>query len=531
MPNDHSDHVHRLVRSMSRQEKRYFKLYASRHVVNGQTTQSDLFDAISAMDVYDEQALHRKFAGAAFLNRFTVTKHRLYDSILASLEAFHAASSVDARLRRTLHQTEILYQRGLYTDAERMLRSVRLLAEQHGRHPVLLEVMEWERRLMERTNYEHVQEHELEKMALRSTELREQLQEAEQLWQLKSRSFMLLYRGGKARDVEHASELGQLLADPLLQDNAEPRTPKARFMYHHIRSAVAFALNDLSSCELHLSRNSELLEKERDHFKDEPHLKLSVLSNLAYVRMRLGHFTEALEGLKEFKQLPAMLPNAPSADLEMKVFAMGASLELTVLCRMGEFDQAVEKLTAVHEGCQRYDEDLSVIRKASIRFQGAWACFGAGKYDMASRWCQLLLNERGIEQHVEVHALGRLLDLLILMETGKEDLLKYAVRNVERFLRGHDRHHRFEQAIIRYVKARMTAVGSIQKQRAHEALVLELAPLENDPLEHAVFDHFDPLCYSISKAQEKTMSEVATERARALRTMATQQPNSKREAA
>ena len=74
----------------------------------------------------------------------------------------------------------------------------------------------------------------------RSTELREQLQEAEQLWQLKSRSFMLLYRGGKARDVEHATELGHLLADPLLQDNAEPRTPKARFKYHHNRSAVAY---------------------------------------------------------------------------------------------------------------------------------------------------------------------------------------------------------------------------------------------------------------------------------------------------
>lgn len=517
MPTEPTDHVHRLVRSMSRPEKRYFKLYVARHSVNGQTIQSDLFDAIAAMEVYDEQALHRKFAGASFMNRFTVTKHRLYDSLLASLEAFHADSSIDARLRRTLHQTEILYQRGLHADAERMLRGVRTLAEQHGRYPVLLDVAEWERRLLERNNYERVQEADLLAMAQRNTEVQELLREAEQLWQLKSRSFMLLYRSGKARDADRAAELRTLLDHPLLQDGARPATPRARYMHHHIRSAITFALNDMAACELHLVANLTLLQDEPDHFKDEPNLRLSVLSNLAYVRMRLGRFAEALQGLQEFKRTPALLPSSPTADLEVKLFAMGASLELTVLCRMGEFEEAVEKLAAIEEGIERYGPDLSVIRKAGIRFQGAWACFGAGRYDLASRWCQHLLNERGVEQYAEVHALGRLLELLILLETGKEDLLRYAVRNVERFLRGHDRLHRFEQAIVRYTKARLAAHGPSAHQEAHRLLADSLLALEADALEHAVFDHFDPLCYALAKLRDQRMDQVAVERARSLR--------------
>lgn len=518
MPGEAHDHVHRLIRSMTRPEKRYFKLFAGRHMVSGKNTSLILFDAIAAMETYDEGALHDRFAGEAFLKRFTVTKHRLYDTILASLEAFHADSSADSRLNRQLHRVEILYQRGLYPDAEKVLRNARLLAEQHGKTHVLVHVSDWERRLMERMNYEGVREQDLRVLADRGSALIEEIGRMEQLWQLKSRSFMLLYRQGKARSEHGEAALRGILNDPALQHDGGKGSPKARFLRHHILSAIAFSLNDLSLCEHHLESNDRLMLEEGRHFQDEPNLVLSVLSNLAYVRLRSGRYTEALEGLKRFKRIPAMLPDAPSQDLEMKVFAMGMSLELATLCRLGEFTKALEKLPALEAGLHKFDERLSVIRKAGVRFQAAWACFSAGRHDQAAHWCRDLLNERGIEQHEEILAMGRLLELIILLETGKTDLLNYAVRNVERFLRSHRRQFRFERAMLAYVKARVRTKEPPRVQAAHNTLVLALAALETDPREQAVFDHLDPLCYAIAKQSGRSMSEVAKERAEQGRT-------------
>ena len=513
MPVESQDHVHRLIRSMTRQEKRYFKLYASRHVVGGKNTSLMLFDAIVGMESYHEEELHERFVGEAFLKRFTVTKHRLYDIVLASLEAFHADSSVDARLNRQLHRVEILYQRGLYLDAEKILRNVRFLGEQHGRTHVLVHVAEWERRLMERMNYEGVRDADLRALADRGTGLLSDLERMERLWQLKSRSFMLLYREGKSRSEKSEVALRALLDDPLLKKEAAAASPKARFLRHHILSAVAFSLNDMPLCEKHLDENDRLLQREEAHFQDEPNLVLSVLSNLAYVRLRMGRYAEALEGLRRFKRIPAMLPEVPSPDLEMKVFAMGASLELTLLCRLGDFDKAMEKLPAMEAGLKRFDTHLSVIRKAGLRFQAAWACFGAGHYDAAAHWCRDLLNERGIEPHEEMHAMGRLLELLILLESGKTDLLNYAVRNVERFLRSHRRQFRFERALLTYVKARLRTKEPVRIQAAHAALIATLSALETDPREQAVFDHLDPLCYAMAKQSGLSMSAVAQGRA------------------
>lgn len=518
MPTDAHDHVHRLIRSMTRQEKRYFKLYAGRHVVGGKNTGLVLFDAIAAMDLYDEQALRKRFEGEAFLTRFTVTKHRLYDTILASLEAFHADSSVDSRLNRQLHRVEILYQRGLYMDAEKLLRNARLLGEQHGKTHVLVHVAEWERRLMERMNYEGVSDTDLHALADRSTGLLRDLEQMEKLWQLKSRSFMLLYREGKARSERGEDALRALLNDPILKNEGQGASPKARFLRHHILSAVAFSLNDMPLCETHLDQNERLLQQEEAHFQDEPNLALAVLSNLAYVRLRLGRYTEALDGLKRFKRIPAMLPEVPSLDLEVKVFAMGASLDLALLCRLGEFEKAMEKLPTMEIDLKRFDAHLSVIRKAGLRFQAAWACFGAGHYDAAAHWCRDLLNERGIELHEEMHAMGRLLDLLILLESGKTDLLNYAVRNVERFLRSHSRRFRFERALLAYVKSRLRTKEPPRIKAAHASLVSAMVALEADPREQAVFEHLDPICYALAKQSGRPMSAVAQERAEQART-------------
>src|ERR1051326_780485 len=125
-----SDALFRLIRSMSKSEKRHFKLYASRHSV-AENNYIKLFDAIDRQRQYDENSILKKFEKQTLVNRFPITRNRLYETVLRSLDAFHSQSSTDAQLKRDLHFAEILYKKSLYDQCARVLASAKRVAERH----------------------------------------------------------------------------------------------------------------------------------------------------------------------------------------------------------------------------------------------------------------------------------------------------------------------------------------------------------------------------------------------------------------
>lgn len=56
---------------MSKPEKRYFKVFSSRHVIGDQNNYQILFDAIDKLAEYDESKLMKKFENEAFINHFS----------------------------------------------------------------------------------------------------------------------------------------------------------------------------------------------------------------------------------------------------------------------------------------------------------------------------------------------------------------------------------------------------------------------------------------------------------------------------
>ncbi|MCC6578788.1 MAG: hypothetical protein IT228_15720 [Flavobacteriales bacterium] len=505
-----SDQVHRLIRSMSPAEKRYFKLYAGRHRIQGGGNHLLLFDAIGGMEAYDEEALLRRFKGRGLTARFAVAKQRLHDSLLQSLSAFHAASSVDARLRRRLHEVELLYGRALYDDAERHLLGVRRLALRHEKLHVLIEVQHWQRRLMERTHYHSVTAAALEEQDREAAHLLEQLAELDQFWDRKSRVALALYGQGQARS---AGQVEQVRAIAGCEGGTKPYgTAQARYLHHHLLAATAIATGDLETGLQHLLTNRDLLEEQRAAFVDEPHRILAVLSNLAHVCMRTGRYAEAIGHLEAYRRAPAEWCMPHTGDLALKLFATGTTMELSILCASGAFEKALTLVPAMEQGLQHHGNALGTLRRAGCQFQVAIALFGGGRAAEALRWCHRLLNDAhdspgGFAAH------ARLLELMLLLETGDQDLLPYALRNTERYLKGHLRAHRCEQLLLRLVrdllKARDRAQEIAAYQRAHDGLV----PLANDPLEQPAFEHLDPLTWVRSRITGRPYGQLVRERA------------------
>ena len=101
------DFLFELIKSLEKNEKRHFKLFASRHTVEQNNKYVKLFDAIDKQKEYNEVKIVRLFSNTAIAKNFRFNKHYLYKLIVKSLELYHSNIDKDAELRSCLHQNKL----------------------------------------------------------------------------------------------------------------------------------------------------------------------------------------------------------------------------------------------------------------------------------------------------------------------------------------------------------------------------------------------------------------------------------------
>ncbi len=516
MSGKHSDSLHRLIHSLSKQEKRHFKIFASRHTIGEQNNYVLLFDAIEKMKEYDETVLLKKFKGESSLNNFSITKSRLYETILRSLDVFHHNSSVDAQLWKELHYTEILYKKTLYDQCAKRLKSARKLAEKYEKHAVLVQIHALEKSLAEKDSYSGMRDENILDVLAEDRKVAEDIRVYNELWNVKSRLFLLLNTKGRARGSEQLDEFRHLIDASLQQQKPEVLSVNARFMYHHTYSAYYFAITDAENCRIHLAANVSLIESNTDIFRDEPNVYFGVLTNLIYVCSRLKLYKEVLENLKKLRSLPEKLDTARNEDLEIKLFSSAYSLELTLYNSIGHFDKAMELVPKIEEGLQRFEGRISKLREAHFIISVAVAYYGEGKFQQSLKWTSRLLNDSEIGENEWIFAVAQVFALILHIELNNFDVLPYVGRSVQRYLKTRNRAYQFENVFLKFAEKISKADDAKTIQPLYEELNVNLRKLDEDHFEKTAFEYFDFPAWAESKARNISFREIVSEKAGAV---------------
>ena len=129
---------------MSRSEKGYFKKYVS-SFSSGEGNYAKLFDAIDAQEIYDEKKIGADFKKEKFVKQLSVTKNYLFDFILRSIRAFHAAKNVSEQIHTYTENAEILFARSLIDEAFSSLEKARQLTHEYDLISSRIEIDKLER--------------------------------------------------------------------------------------------------------------------------------------------------------------------------------------------------------------------------------------------------------------------------------------------------------------------------------------------------------------------------------------------------
>jgi hypothetical protein len=139
-----SEELHQLISSMNMSEKRYFKIYSSRHVIGAKNNYIRLFDAIDKQGTYNEALIKRQFEGETFIKHLPSEKNYLYNNVLDSLTFYNKDKTFLARHCSILIEIEILYNKGLFEQCKKLIFRAKKEAYSLQKFSVLLLILRWE---------------------------------------------------------------------------------------------------------------------------------------------------------------------------------------------------------------------------------------------------------------------------------------------------------------------------------------------------------------------------------------------------
>jgi len=301
---EYQDPLFELIKSMSATEKRYFIVRAEkiRNIDGNIPDYYILFQLLVKREFFNEkevaQELLKKVGKKSFSN-FTVKKNELYDALMKRLKSYHFNKSKKSAdyIKVLLQDSNFLFKRGLYQQANKKIRAARKMAEKCGDTLSLIEMNRLEREFL-RTNRVVKMEKRLEELHQEEKKLIKDLTvEAE-------------------RNKDYDNLLAKLLTKNRLTNKKDVEQLKSE--YNHLEKfldgkdlpiqAERFLLSSLISYYYLLGNNEQadsLMKlvfqwwKNNNLWKEKmPHYYISALSNVLSTYNREKNYSEFLKTLE-----------------------------------------------------------------------------------------------------------------------------------------------------------------------------------------------------------------------------------------
>ncbi|MGE3800664.1 MAG: hypothetical protein AB7H80_06555, partial [Candidatus Kapaibacterium sp.] len=249
-----------LIKSLSKAEKRQFKLYTARRGNSGKSKYLLLFEALDRMETYDEEKLVEQNATLRESDLKSI-KPYLYELLIQSLRTTLKDRSPTAEIRYQLDKGVILIERGLYGQASRLLEKVKKKAEREEYFTMLLDILELEDYLRVRDEGKNRPEYH-QMLTEQTEETIAQLLTSSHYRSLSVQMFYIFNNQAFVNSTESLQQLNHFMEDQLLARERNATTFIARIKFYETHFFNQWLRNDMVSAIDYARRQVELFQEE-----------------------------------------------------------------------------------------------------------------------------------------------------------------------------------------------------------------------------------------------------------------------------
>lgn len=509
-----STELFQLIKSLTKSEKRYFKLSSS--LQSGEKNYLKLFEAIELQSEYDEDAIKEQFKAETFIKHLPSEKNHLYNLILKSLRGFYADNSAAAVLQEHLRNIELLYNKALYKECSKYITKAKTIAYNFEKYYFLLDLINWDKKLVEEGYQRGVFEADLNKLVDEETDCIEKLRNIAEYQMLYSQINSVMRKGGYTRNPEEAELVKKISSHPLITGKNTAQTLKAATACFSIKAMCLIANGDYNSAFEHLQKVIRIMESNSFIMKELPKRYIKALNSTMYAYLNNNDVDNCLLYVEKIKALTEQ-PGFESIDIQLNLFSLPNNAELLAYCYSGEYKKAIDEvIPAAIQGIEKYDDKLSNESVLLLYYNISRVYFGAGEYKLALKYNNMVLNSNEPILRQDVFTFARLVNLIIHYELGNYDLLEYTIKSTKRFVAKSQRNYQFESVFLKHIKKLVRAKSPDDSIKLFAQFKADLIHVMEDHYENAANRYFDFMTWIDTKILKKSYADVLKTKKRTL---------------
>jgi hypothetical protein len=497
-----NDHLFQLIKSLDKNEKRYFKLNSSHYGNEKQCI--ELFNCIDKQKEYDEEKLKKFIKNKQLLKRLNYNKHYLYNMLLKSLRPYSSGSTKEVLLKELLYDIHFLTQKRLYNRSLKLIEKGKKIGYKYEKYLILLELFRWERNIIFAKKPGNVDAYIIRSFK-EEKEVHKKMMNESKMEELSKTIFAILNKEGDLRKGLKLQAVNKLLSHPLLKNSNLALSFLGKFHYYIIHSNCfrikgnfkkSFEYNKtliafMESCPWQIEENSA------------PYT--TTLSNFLGITKIMYKHAEFMETLNKMKRMPAHTIN-----YKARMFERVYINETDYYMLMGEFGKAIALSKEITEGIRLYKGKITAVAELGLNYIMGYASFGNKNFREAIKWLNKVLHNGNPDLRQDVQSAARILNLISHFEIGNEDMLEYLTKSTINFLNKIDGLFKLESIVLEYLKN--IALQKHNKNDLFRELHHEVLLILKKPTEKQVLENFDIISWIESKIEKRNFAEIVREK-------------------
>lgn len=449
-----SEHLFFLIKSLSKAEKRSFKLSAKSNVNNGENNYTLLFDAIDRMNTYDHEVLVKKLKGKIRTDNISTLKVQLNNMILKSLRANNTMDDPRAELRKYMDYLYILYEKGLYSQCKKLLNKVKSLARDTGDYLSLdgLSILEFHIALKE-ANAEDLREY----VDVTYPEVKEARKTNDILAEfeyLTVKMRLLTLESTSVGGSLSPERFAPIIEHPIMNLPIEEYPLQCQIDYHTIWGHYHYTMKHPQKAYFHRKKALELQEQTSLGMR-------YWLTHARFLLVCLTTYKMFDEFDKELEHIMTVINKTPAskrsdtfeAELNTTLYNIRFHRDLDE----GNFARIAEYIDELEAHFSNAVHQIDTNLKMALFFNLSYAYLGNGEYKRALKWVNELLNTPEMRNlREDIHAHARVVNICTHYSLGNYDLIPSLVKSTQRYLKGKNRHTLILSSFLRFANRYFT---------------------------------------------------------------------------
>ncbi|MDA8595917.1 hypothetical protein N9L20_05485 [Flavobacteriaceae bacterium] len=484
------DPLFQLIKSLSKSEKRQFKLYVGRLEVNSNANFLALFNIMEKLDRYDERVILGKTK--IVKRQLSNAKAHLYKQILISLRLSPLHKNTRSTIREQMDFASILYNKGLYKQSLKILDKAKNLALNSNELNLAYEIVELEK-LIESQYITHSLNNRADLLSVQAKELSIRNVFTSKMSNISLQLYSLFLKEGYAKNDQDLKRVNDYFEARIPRYNFEDLGFSERLFLFQANLWRSLIVQDFISSYKFAQKWVNLYEIETEMKKLNPVFYLKgvnyLLESLFYLRHK--RFYAVLNQLEEEVKEGKLFVNDNTKSL---VFQYVYQHRINAYFIKGEFTKGLSLIPGLLGELNQYKGIIDEHHIMVFYYKIACMYFGAGDNENCIYYLDKIIKNKELKIREDLLCFTRVLNLVSHYESGKDEHIEELIKSTYQFLIKMNELHKVQQLMIGFLR-NLNNLYPHELKGAFKDLYSELKPLRDHPYEGRAFLYLDILSW------------------------------------